>query len=301
MPFPQPNGQSFYLTSSRDISPLVHAILEPSSRTWQYVVVDPTTLHGVIIDPVASRDDSSGRSSFDSTDDIIGLIEKHEYRIDHILETESSPQPKLTAAWSLRMHFSNTQGYPPEFCSNSSVSALHRSFARKYGAVNGFSTTLSDQHDDKSSFVVGRMKITVLKVPGFRTPNRRAYLINGCIFGAYSIAIPPLESTSTHLLGADTVLSTAKDDEERRVLWKSMIRVLSLPAETCVYPEEAESGAEKTHWISIENCRGLNRYVALNENEFIIRRRGEQREHENTIAADVHLAKSRHKHGKRSR
>ena len=293
MPFPQSNGQSFYLTNGPDVCPLIHAILEPSSRTWQYIVVDPSTRRGVIIDPVSSRDGTSGRSSLDASDDIIRLIEKHGYQIDHILETESSSQPKLTAAWSLRMHFSNTQRDPPQLCSNSFVSSLHRTFQRRYGAANGFSTTLSNQYDDKASFVVGRMRVTVLQLPGFRTPNRRAYLIQGCLFGAHSIAMPSPEGSAESFEGVDPGPSTVQTDEDRRTLWKSMVRVLSLPPETCVYLEEAYPGTEMTDRTTIEHCRAFNPYIALNENEFIIRRRGELRELENSV--------SNHKRGKRSK
>lgn len=60
------------------------------------------------------------------------------------------------------MHFSHTQGYAPQLCSNGSVSALQRSFARKYGASNGFSTTLGSEHGDKETFTVGRMRVTVM-------------------------------------------------------------------------------------------------------------------------------------------
>lgn len=293
MPFPQSNGQSFYLTNDRNTSPFVHAILEPSSRTWQYIVADPSTRRGVIIDPVSSRDDTGERVSPNASDDIIRLVEKHGYCIDHIFETESSTEPKLTAAWSLRMHFSNTQTYPPQLCSNSFVGTLQRTFARKYGAANGFSTTLSDQYVDKASFVVGRMRVTVMQVPGFRTPNRRAYLIHGSLFGAYSLAMPPQESATWAFQAAEPVLSEAKEDEERRTLWQSMTRVLSLPPETCVYMEEAYPGTEMANWCSVEHCRAFNPYIALTENEFIIRRKGELREQNDTM--------SYHKRGKRSR
>ena len=94
MPYPQSNGEAFYLTNGSDRPPLVHAILEPSSRTWQYVVVDPSTHHGVIIDPVSSPTNKSEDSSSDGQDEIIRLIDSRGYVIDHIFETQSSPQER---------------------------------------------------------------------------------------------------------------------------------------------------------------------------------------------------------------
>lgn len=294
---PKSNGEAFYLTNDQDSPPLVHAILEPSSRTWQYIVVDPNTRHGVIIDPVQSQTERNEDSKSEKTEDIIiRLIKSHQYLIDHIFETESSQQPKLTAAWSLRMQLSESQGYPPQLCRNSSVTALKSTFARKYGASNGFTTTLNKQHADRESILVGRMRVTVMHVPGHDTPNRRAYLIDGAIFGAYSIALPGEESAGGQSKGADPVFAGAKDDEQRRELWKSMIRVLSLPEDTRVYHEEDVDGTGIANCTSIGKCRTDNPYIALSENEFIVRRRGELKERENAKIASSKHSKKRSKH-----
>lgn len=285
MPSFESNGEQFYLTNGSNTPPRVHAILDPASRAWQYIVADPSTRHAVIIDPIAHRSEKD--NSPESAEHIIRLVESNGYLIDHILETESSLQPRLTAAWSLRMHFSHTQGYPPQLCSNSSVSALHRTFARRYGAGNGFSTTLNKQYSDKEQFLVGRMRVTVMHVPGFATPNRKAYLIDGGLFGAYSIAMPTGEDFGGHAEGqrSDPVHAGAKDDEQRRVLFKSMHRILSLPAETRVYYEEDYDKSGLGDCTSIERCRTLNLYLDLNENEFVVRRRGELRERKEGRAA----------------
>lgn len=301
MPFPQSNGASFYLTNTRDTLPLVHAFLEPSCRTWQYVVIDPSTHHGVIIDPVCPQNDTSGSSPSDTTEDIIRLIESHGYFIDEIFETESSRHPKLTAAWSLRMQLSSIQGYPPQLCSNSSVSALHRQFARKYGAANGLRTTLSTQHEDKQSLVVGRMRVTVMHLPGFGSANRRAYLVGGALFGAHSIALPGVEDLRGEFEGPDPVLADAKDDDERRTLWTSMNRVLALPEDTHVYLEEYIDAAGMANCTTIDHCRAVNPYIGLSQNDFIIRRRGERKEHENESIAASNRSRKRTRQGKGSR
>ena len=282
--------ETFYLTNGSDAPPIVHPILEPVSRTWQYIVADPSTRHAVIIDPISTNTtDTTEESRSDATDQIIQLVKTRGYLIDHIFETQSSQQPKLTAAWSLRMHFSGSQGYAPQLCSNESVTALRSMFARRYGAGNGFSTTLTKQYADKEAFLVGRMRVTVMHIPGFGTPNRRAYLIDDAIFGGHSIAMPGSEDVGGHAKGSDRVLLMAQDDEGRRALWKSMHRVLSLPPDTRVYCEESIENTGLGDCMFIEQCRALNPYIELNENEFIIRRRGELRERrEARAAADSH-------------
>lgn len=283
------NADSFYLTNGSDRPPIVHAILEPTSRTWQYVVVDPSTRHGVIIDPVYPQDNDNRNEeqASDATEKIIRLVEGNGWLIDHIFETQSFMQPRKTAAWSLRMHFSNRQGYAPQLCSNDSVTALRGMFRRRYGAANGFSTTLTNQYADKESFLVGRMRVTVMYIPGFSTPNRRGFLIDDALFGAYSIAMPGSEDLGGHAKGVDRVLAHAKDDDERRALWKSMHRVLSLPPETRVYYEEGPENGGLAACLSIEQCRNLNPYIELSENEFVIRRRGELTERREARAAAV--------------
>ena len=262
------------------------------------MVVDPITRHGVVIDPVYSRNDTIEDLPSDGTESIIRLIQGHGYFIDHILETDSSSRPKLTAAWSIRMQLSVTQGFPPQLCSNAPVSALHHTFSRKYGATNGFSTTLSKQHHDKESFVVGRMRVTVLHVPGFNTPERRAYLINGALFGAYSIAIPDVADVGRRRSGTDPVLSDVLWNDQHRQLWKSMQRILALPEETRVYHEEDVEGAGLSNCTSIERCRALNPYIELNANEFVIRRRGELREQQDAIIAKSGHLRMRSRHVK---
>lgn len=291
----QSNGQSFYLTNGPDTPPLIHAILSASSRTWQYVVVDPSTRHGVVIDPVYSRNGTDEDLPSDGTETIIRLIKQQGYVIDHILETESSSRPKLTAAWSLRMQLFITQGFPPQLCSNAPVSALQRMFSRKYGAANGFSTTLSKQHQDKDSFVVGRMRVTVIHAPGFNTPKRRAYLINGALFGAYSIAMPGADNPRGQRSGTDPVLSDVLWNDQHRQLWQSMQRILALPEETRVYHEEDVEGAGSSNYTTIEQCRAFNSYIDLNANEFIIRRRGELREQQDAIIAKSDHSRKRSK------
>ena len=259
------------------------------------MVVDPNTHHGVVIDPVYSRNDTNEDLSSDGTESIIRLIQKHGYIIDHILETESSSQSRLTAAWSLRMQLFITQGFPPQLCSNAPVSALHRMFSRKYGAANGFSTTLNKQHQDKESFVVGRMRVTVIHAPGFNTPKRRAYLINGSLFGAYSIAMPGFDGVSGQRSGTDPVLSDVLWNDQHRQLWNSMQRILAMPEETRVYYEEDSEGVGLANHTSIERCRAMNLYIDLNANEFIIRRRGELREQQDVIVAKSARSRRRSK------
>lgn len=141
--------------------------------------------------------------------------------------------------------------------------------------------------------------MAVRHVPGVDTPNRRAYLIDGAIFGAHSLALPSRESAGLQSGVIDPGLYAAKIDDQRRVLWKSMNRILALSPETWVFYEEHndDDGAEIMCSTTIEQCRAFNPYIGLNDNEFIIRRRGELRERQDAMLAASSQKKKRFRSG----
>lgn len=72
-----------------------------------------------------------------------------------------------------------------------------------------------------------------------------------------------------------------------------MNRVLALSPDTGVFYEEYSESVGTTNCTSIEQCRALNPYTGLNDNEFIVRRRGELRELQDAASASPHHKKKR--------
>ncbi len=91
-----------------NMRPLVHSLYEPSTETWQYVVVDQQSRRCVIINPVHDRDPDYSGVSTKAPDAILDLVRRKEYAVDWLLETKPASQAQ-TAVYYLRMQLSESQ------------------------------------------------------------------------------------------------------------------------------------------------------------------------------------------------
>lgn len=277
-----PEAPQFHLSNdTAQQPPIIHSIYVTSTNTWQYVVADPSTRRCVVIDPVRDTHRDSAVLATEAADTIATLVKDQGYHVDLIVETHSLPSPPQTGAWLLRMQFASWQGTPPHLCSDGTVSAMEKLWQRKYGSTRKFVTTLGKGLDDNQSMMVGRMRVTCMHVAGFGTPDRRAFLIGNCLFGAYSIAL--LSQTSwrqswTPNASAETQPSIAPVDKQTAIsVWSSMQRVLSLHESIRVYPEsDAQSPRDSEPYRDVAFCRANNPYIGLNPDDLLLRWEGEK-------------------------
>ncbi len=69
--------------SRPDVTPFFHR----ATHTWSYLVVDPSTSHCAIVDPVMDFDQASGNTGFAAADVIIAEVRSRQLTLDWILET----------------------------------------------------------------------------------------------------------------------------------------------------------------------------------------------------------------------
>lgn len=261
------------ITTSADAMSAIHPIHSQSTGTWQYIIADPTTKHCIIIDPVRDRCADKAAVSTAAADAIIALVQEKSYVVDYILETHGAGDQCLSAAWYLRMQFSQTQGSPPQLCDEVTVSSLQAMMRRKYGADNKFSTTIRSGLNDGETLEWGRFSLTCMHMPGFGSPHRRAYLMNGNIFGIHSIA--SLEGGGNGNTGISSDVSVDVDSEDYLVAWESVQRILSLPSDTRIWREigDHDVSADKEPYDSIADCAVVKEGGSSSESEFLARRR----------------------------
>lgn len=261
--------------TAADAAPAIHPIYCQSTGTWQYIIADPTTNHCIIIDPVRDRCADKAAMSTTAADAIITLVQERSYIVDYILETHAAGTQCLSAAWYLRMQFSQTQESPPQLCDEVTVSSLQAMMRRKYGADNKFSTTIRAGLVDGEKLELGQLSLTCMHMSGFGSPHRRAYLIDGNIFGIHSIA--SLEGGGSGNTGNSSDSSVDVDSEDYLEAWASVQRILSLPKDTRVWRETQDQASlpDDERYDLLAECALVREGGSSSESEFLARRREE--------------------------
>jgi glyoxylase-like metal-dependent hydrolase (beta-lactamase superfamily II) len=68
-------------------SPLVHAFYDPTTATWTYLVIDPTTKQTLLIDSVLGYDPASGRFNDTLSRGLVEWVQAHGLKVSKIIET----------------------------------------------------------------------------------------------------------------------------------------------------------------------------------------------------------------------
>lgn len=214
----------------------VRTFVEPSTKTWQYVVIEPHGIHCVIVDPVLEHTDEQPRVSTTAADELLDFIKQRQLQVDAIFETCSQSETTRSAAWYLRMQLLVSQGYAPRICGSRATAPFNRLFSRKYG--KNFRDTLENDYADGEAMAVGSMSISIVSLPGLSSPDGRAYLVEDNIFGAQ-----PVVELQSKLEQAMKDCCYDWDSSERyHQAWLSMQKILGLPAHTRIYLSSADTG-----------------------------------------------------------
>lgn len=204
------------------MDPLVHvkAFLDNDSETFSYVVADLISGLAVIIDPVLDFDYKSGRTSTKSAEDILAYVEQKTFKVEWILETHAhadhlSAAPffkeKLGAKIGIGEHIQQVQGIFKQ------IFNLEKEFL-----PNG--AQFDHLFKDGEELKVGSLSIKVMHTPG-HTPADLAYIINDKMaFVGDTLFMPDVGTARCDFPGGSAA-----------TLYKSIKKLLSLPAETEIY------------------------------------------------------------------
>lgn len=169
---------SFNTETIRPHEPTIHSSYERKTGTWQYVIVDPSTLKAVIIDSVLDYDPANQVISTQTADSLLSLISENGYKIEKILETHAHAD-HLTAASYLQNRVGQQQGYRPPICIGKRITQVQDFFGQRYGIpVEEYKNVFDKLFDDYESFEIGNLTATVTHLPG-HTPDHIGYIIGG--------------------------------------------------------------------------------------------------------------------------
>ncbi|KAK4158323.1 hypothetical protein C8A00DRAFT_10970 [Chaetomidium leptoderma] len=205
------------------MEPIVHAVFEPHTSTWQYIVADSSTKAAVIVDPVLDFDPSRNAISTESADALLALVKEHGYTVDTLLETHVHAD-HLTAAKYLQDRLAKAGEKKPQIGIGKRIGEVQERFAARYGiARDEYEGAFDRLLDDDEIFHVGQLEAKAVHLPG-HTPDHMGYLIGENIFCGDSLFNSDVGSARCDFPGGN-----AND------LFKTATKLFSLPPTFKIY------------------------------------------------------------------
>lgn len=241
--------------------PTVHCFFDEPTFTASYVVHDPETKKAAIVDSVLDFDAPSGRTSHASADKIIAYVREQGLEIEYLLETHAHAD-HLSAAPYLQAELGG------EIAIGSEILTVQKTFGTLFNTGPGFATDGS-QFDrlfaDGDRFRIGTLDCAVLHVPG-HTPADLAYVIGDAAFVGDTLFMPDYGTARADFPGGDA-----------HILYRSIRRLLSLPAETRVFlcHDYKAPGRDIFAWettIGEEHEANIHVHKGVGEDEFVAMR-----------------------------
>ena len=239
----------------------IQAFFDPGTGTVTYVAWDAATRRSAVIDPVLDYDFKSGRTGTTSADQVLAYLKEQHLGVDWILETHAHAD-HLSAAGYLQSRIGG------RIAIGENIRTVQATFKKIYNLDRNF---LPDgkQFDhlfrDGERFMIGGIETTAILVPG-HTPADMAYLIDGAAFVGDTLFMPDVGSARADFPGGDA-----------HQLYRSIRRLLDLPAETVIYvchdyPPASREAAWQTS-VADQRAHNIHVHDGISEDEFVSMRK----------------------------
>jgi glyoxylase-like metal-dependent hydrolase (beta-lactamase superfamily II) len=242
----------------------VEGYFDAATSTISYIVLDRTTRQCAIVDSVLDYDPKSGRSSTRSADHLLARIKELGARVQWHLETHVHAD-HLSAAAYLREKLGG------EIVIGDHIRTVQNVFGKLFNAGADFARDGSQfgrlLHDGEK-FHIGGLEVEALHTPG-HTPACMTYVVRDgdqtCAFVGDTLFMPDYGTARCDFPGGDA-----------RTLYRSINRVLSLPAGTRLYMchDYPPGGREPRYLTTVAEERAHNIHVrdGISEEAFVAMR-----------------------------
>jgi glyoxylase-like metal-dependent hydrolase (beta-lactamase superfamily II) len=239
----------------------VRAFFDEPTFTATYVVHDPETLQAAIIDSVLNYDAASGRTAFDSANQVIAYVEQHGLEVNWVLETHVHAD-HLSAAPYLQQRLGG------KLAIGRAILDLQFVFGKLFNAGSDFARDGSQfdcLFEDGDTFTIGNLRATALHVPG-HTPADFAYVIGDAAFIGDTLFMPDYGTARADFPGGSA-----------RTLYRSIRRLLTLPPETRLFlcHDYKAPGRDHFAWtttIAEQRAHNVHMHDGISEDEFVAMR-----------------------------
>lgn len=254
-------------------SPIVKPFFDRPTGSLQYVFHDPGSKKGAIVDPVWNFCAKSARTSTTSADEILTYVNDHGIAVEWILDTHPHAD-HLTAA-----HYLSTRLPGAKRAIGAKVLEVQKLWREIYhdDSLPQGPEPWDRLFEDSETFDVGAIPVRVMHSPG-HTLASITYIAGDAAF-VHDTFMEPASGTSR----ADFPGGSAAE------LWKSIRRILDLPAETRLFPGHDYPAPNKPPRVmaTVAEHRLSNIHVkdGMQEAEFIALREARDR----TLALPVQM------------
>lgn len=242
----------------------VEGFFDPATWTVSYIVLDKRTRQCALIDSVLDYDPKSGRTGTQSADRLIARVHELDACVRWILETHVHAD-HLSAAPYLKQQLGG------KIAIGEQITAVQEVFGALFHAGHGFARDGS-QFDhlfaDEEEFSIGSLKCRAMHTPG-HTPACMTYVVTDdkdiAAFVGDTLFMPDYGTARCDFPGGDA-----------RTLFRSINRVLGLPAHTLLYMcHDYQPGGREVQFVTtVAEERELNIHVrnGVSEDEFVAMR-----------------------------
>ena len=235
----------------------VRSFFDEPTNTVSYLVWDPTTKEGVVIDPVLNFDHRSGDAMVESADAMLAEAKKLGVKIVKILETHAHAD-HLSGASYIKLK----TGAP--IAIGEHIKDVQTIFRPVFNAmdVSGDGSEFDHLFKDGEHFKVGSIDAEVIYTPG-HTPACISYKIGDAVFIGDTMFMPDYGTARADFPGGNA-----------RKLYRSIQRILSLPPETRLFmchdykaPDRDQYAWETT--VAEEKAHNVHVHEGVSEDEFV--------------------------------
>ena len=245
------------------IKPDVKAFYDSRTGSIQYVVSDPNTGRGAIIDPVLDFDEKSGTTATRSADILLDFVHENGLTVEWILDTHPHAD-HFSAARYLSENTGALTGIGEHIVR---VQALWKRIYN-WPAFRADGSQWDRLFKDGERFRIGELDAKVLFSPG-HTPASITYVIGDAAFIHDTIFMPDSGTARADFPGG-----------KASVLWKSIQRILLLPDRTRLFTgHDYQPGGREPRWESTvaEQKRSNPHLADKSEAEFVALRNARDR------------------------
>ena len=238
-------------------TPVIRAFFDEPTNTISYLVWDPATKAGAVIDPVLDWDNKSGTADTAFADRLLAAAAEEGLRIAWVLETHAHAD-HLTAAPYIKARTGAPIGIGEH------IKEVQRIFRPVFDArdLKPEGGDFDRLFKDGERFALGTLGVEVMHLPG-HTPADIAYRIGDDVFVGDTIFMHDYGTARADFPGGDA-----------RQLFRSVKRLLALPPETRLWMchDYKAPGRDDYAWQStVAEQRAHNPHVrdGVTEEEFV--------------------------------
>lgn len=237
--------------------PHVTTFFHEPTNTFSYVVGDPDSRIGAIIDPVLDYDPAAGRTGTASAREIVDFVRRQGMIIDWVLETHAHAD-HLSAAPFVKAELGG------RIAIGRGIRKVQTRFRDIYNLGSGFpvdGSQFDHLFDDDEVFPVGGIEARAIPTPG-HTSDSLTYLIGNAAFVGDSLFMPDAGTARCDFPGGDA-----------GTLWQSTRRLFELPDDTRLFMchdygpggrmvrNESTVGEQKRHNIHVGETKTRDDFV----------------------------------------